>query len=245
MDELIEPSGCFSARRVHPEARKAEGSHEILRRFAPQDEGSHSSKNSPTPHLIDAKDKRVVVIGGGDTGADCVGVAHRQKAKSVLQIELLPKPPQARNADFPWPKYPLILKTSTSHQEGGERLWSVLTKKFSAEAGSVKKLSCVRLDFEKGARGELLMKEVPGSEFEVEADLVILALGFLHPEKQGLLEELGVELDSRGNVKTGENFMSSHKAVFACGDMRCGQSLVVWAIAEGRQAAQHINEYLV
>jgi len=200
----------------------------------------------PEDEVIDAKDKVVVVIGGGDTGADCVGVAHRQGAKRVMQIELLTKPPEIRTDEYPWPRYPLLLKTSTSHEEGGERYWSVLTKRFVGENGYVKKLQCVKVDFsEKDKNGRPVMKEVPGSAFELEADLVILAIGFLHPEHSGLVEKLGLELDERGNVKTDENFMTSRKGIFSAGDMRRGQSLVVWAISEGRKAAYNIDKYLM
>jgi glutamate synthase (NADPH/NADH) small chain len=195
--------------------------------------------------VINAKGKRVIVIGGGDTGADCVGVAHRQGASCVVQIELLPKPSECRTSDCSWPKYPLILKTSSSHEEGGQRHWSVLTKKFIGEKGSVKKLSCMKVQFGEDANGYPVMKEISGSEFEIEADLVILALGFLHPEKKGLIEELNLELDPRGNVKTAENFMTSQRGVFSAGDMRRGQSLIVWAIAEGRSSAYHIDKYLM
>ncbi len=198
----------------------------------------------PDKELIDASGKRGVVIGGGDTGADCVGVAHRQGAKSVLQIEIMPKPAACRTEDYPWPKYPMILKSSSSHEEGGNREWSVLTKKFLGNSGIIKKLSCSRVEFNKNAQGCPLMKEVPDSEFEIEADLVILALGFLHPEKKGPIEELNLELDARGNVKSGDDFMTSAKGVFSCGDMRRGQSLVVWAISEGRKAAYYIDRYL-
>ncbi len=194
--------------------------------------------------LIDALGKRVVVIGGGDTGADCVGVAHRQKAKSILQIELMPKPASCRTKDYPWPKYPMIFKSSSSHEEGGERDWSVLTKKFIGDSGKVKKLSCVKVEFQKDSRGCPLMREIPGSEFEIDVDLIILALGFLHPEKKGIIEELKLGLDSRGNVKTKEDYMTSLNGVFSCGDMRRGQSLVVWAISEGRRAAHYIDKYL-
>ncbi|HPL82913.1 MAG TPA: glutamate synthase subunit beta [Candidatus Omnitrophota bacterium] len=194
--------------------------------------------------LIDALGKRVVVIGGGDTGADCVGVAHKQKAKSILQIELMPKPASCRTKDYPWPKYPMIFKSSSSHEEGGERDWSVLTKKFIGDSGKVKKLSCVKVEFQKDSRGCPLMREIPGSEFEIDVDLIILALGFLHPEKKGIIEELKLGLDSRGNVKTKEDYMTSLNGVFSCGDMRRGQSLVVWAISEGRRAAHYIDKYL-
>lgn len=195
---------------------------------------------------VDAKNKRVVIIGGGDTGADCVGLAHRQGASCVVQIELLSQPPECRSCEYPWPKYPMILKTSTSHEEGGERQWSVLTKKFTGENSWVKKLSCIKVEFSgRDEKNCPVMQEVKGSEFEIEADLVILALGFLYPEKKGLIEDLGVELDSRGNVKTDENFMASVKSVFSCGDMHRGQSLIVLAISEGRRAAHCIDKYLM
>jgi glutamate synthase (NADPH/NADH) small chain len=161
---------------------------------------------------INAKGKKVVVIGGGDTGADCVGVANRQGASCVVQIELLPEPPKSRPQNQPWPRYPSILKTSTSHEEGAERKWSVTTKKFIGENGAVKKLLC----------------ETAGREFEIEADMVILAMGFLRDD----------------NVKTDKNYMTSKKGVFSAGDMRRGQSLVVWAINEGRAAAEAIDKYL-
>jgi len=197
-------------------------------------------------NTINAKNKRVVIIGGGDTGADCVGTAHRQGASCVVQIEVLPQPPECRSLDFPWPKHPLILKTTSSHEEGGERRWAVLTKKFIGELGKVKKLSCVEVDFsEKDGNGCNMMKERPGSEFEIEADLVILAIGFLHPEHNNLLKELDIELDKRGNVKAGADFMTSSNAVFCAGDMHRGQSLVVWAISEGRKAAHYIDKFLM
>jgi len=156
----------------------------------------------------------------------------------------LPKPAQCRSCEQPWPKYPVILKTSSSHEEGGERQWSISTKKFLGENSKIKRLSCVRVEFSKDALGASLIKDVPGSEFEIEADLVLLALGFLHPEKKGLLEQLGVELDARGNVKAGFDYATTVKKVFSCGDMRRGQSLVVWAISEGRQAACQIDKFL-
>jgi glutamate synthase (NADPH/NADH) small chain len=200
----------------------------------------------PSDEIIDAKDKKVVVIGGGDTGADCVGTAHRQAAACVVQIEIMPKPPGCRSDGHPWPTYPLLLKTTSSHEEGGERHWAVLTKRFVGEKGHVKKLTCVKIELaERDAKSCPVMKEIPGSEFEVEADLVILAIGFLHPEHSGLLAELNVAFDERGNVKTGADYMTSVKKVFSAGDMRRGQSLVVWAISEGRRAAHCIDRYLM
>jgi len=199
----------------------------------------------PANQLIDAKGKKVLVIGGGDTGADCVGTANRQGATCVVQIEVMPRPAECRTAEFPWPKYPMILKTSSSHEEGAERKWSILTKEFSGIDGWVKKLSCVEVEFQKDLKGCPVMKEISGSEFEIEVDMVVLAVGFLHPEHEGLLKELNVELDPRGNVKTDSHQATSLKKVFSAGDMRRGQSLVVWAIQEGRRAARSIDEYLM
>jgi glutamate synthase (NADPH) small chain len=194
---------------------------------------------------IDARGKKVVVIGGGDTGADCVGVAHRQKAACVVQIELFPMPPDCRTESMPWPKYPLLLKTSTSHEEGGQRDWAVSTKKFTGERGVVKRLTCVRVTHSKDASGCPVIQEIKGSEFEIEADLVILALGFLHVEHAPLLKVLEVAFDQRGNIVTDQQFKAGEKGVFAAGDARRGQSLIVWAIAEGRRAAYHIDTYLM
>jgi glutamate synthase (NADPH) small chain len=196
--------------------------------------------------LIDAKGKKVVVIGGGDTGADCVGTAHRQGAACVVQIELLPKAPDCRTKAFPWPRYPMLLKTSTSHEEGGERHWTVQTKRFTGEKGQVRQMACVKMDFsQKDSKGCSIMKEVPGSDFTIDADMVILAMGFVHPEAKGLLEKLKVKLDTRGNVKADENYKTSVSKVFTAGDMHRGQSLVVWAISEGRAAAYAIDKFLM
>ncbi len=197
-------------------------------------------------NLIDAKDKQVVVIGGGDSGADCVGTAHRQGASCVVQIEVLPKPEECRMPSQPWPKYPLLLKVSSSHIEGGQRHWAVLTKRFIGEKGLVKKLSCVKVEFSKTDKNPCpVMREIPGSEFEISADLVILAVGFLHPEHSGLLNDLKIDFDARGNVRTQENYMTNIEKVFSAGDMRRGQSLVVWAISEGRRCAHFMDKYLM
>ena len=197
-------------------------------------------------NLIDASGKRVVVIGGGDSGADCVGTAHRQGATSVVQIEVLPQPDLCRTAKQPWPTYPLLLKVSSSHQEGGQRHWAVLTKRFIGEKGLVKKLSCIKVELIP-ANGKIcsVMREIAGSEFELNTDLVILAVGFLHPEHSGLLNDLKIKLDARGNIATQENYMTSVEKVFSAGDMRRGQSLVVWAIAEGRRCAYFMDKYLM
>lgn len=187
--------------------------------------------------LIDVKNKKVVVIGGGDTGADCVGVCHRQGAFGVVQLEVMPIPPEHRTQDCPWPKYPLLLKNSSSHQEGGRRLWSILTKRFIGGEGNIKKIVCVKVD--------VSFNEIPGSEFEIEADVVLLAIGFLHPEQKGIISDLGLKLDNRGNIKGNEQYMTSINGVFSAGDVRTGQSLVVWAIQEGRKAAHYIDQYLM
>lgn len=208
--------------------------------------GGSTAFTIPKDKLIDAKGKKVVVIGGGDTGADCVGTAHRQGAKCVVQIELLSQPPERRTEEFPWPGYLMLLKTSTSHEEGGERYWSVLTRKYIGEGGRVRKIACVKVEFvNKGNDTCPVMQEAAGSNFEIEADMVLLAIGFLSPEHQGLLTDLGVEFDERGNVKTDSNFMTSVDKVFSAGDMRRGQSLVVWAVSEGRKAAHFIDKYLM
>ncbi|MBF0253195.1 MAG: glutamate synthase subunit beta [Candidatus Omnitrophica bacterium] len=193
---------------------------------------------------INAKDKKVIVIGGGDTGSDCIGTANRQGAKSISQIEVMPKPSETRTEDYPWPFHPLLLKETSSHKEGSERDWSILTKEFISEGGKIKKLKCVKVEFIKKAPGSRpSMVEIPGSEFEMEADMIILAIGFLHPERKDLLDHLKVEFDERGNVKT-FGYKTSVNKVFACGDMRRGQSLIVWAIQEGREASEALDDYL-
>ncbi len=193
---------------------------------------------------ISAKGKRVVILGGGDTGADCLGTAHRQGAEVIYQYELLPEPPKSRPPNNPWPQWPLVLRLSAAHDEGGIRDYSIQTKAFSGSNGRVEKLHAVRLEWGRDATGRPTMKEIPGTDFEVDADLVLLAMGFTHPESY-LLKGLGVELDARGNARTSQDHMTSVPGVFGAGDMRRGQSLVVWAIAEGREAAHHINEYLM
>jgi len=189
---------------------------------------------------ISAAGKRVVIIGGGDTGADCLGTSHRQKPVSVYQFELLPQPPPERAPSTPWPLWPMQLRTESSHEEGGIRDWSVATTAFTGdEHGNVEQLHATRV----GPPPKF--EPIPGTQFTLDADLVLLAMGFLGPVKSGLLDSLGVKLDSRGNVQAGGNYMTSVPGVFAAGDMRRGQSLVVWAISEGRQAARGIDQYLM
>ncbi len=197
---------------------------------------------------LSAKGKNVVVIGGGDTGSDCVGTSNRHGAKSVTQFELLPKPPEKRTQNMPWPSYPMILKTSSSHEEGAERKWAVATKAFlSDENGNLKALQIVNLEWQIGADGRLgQFTEVAGSEQEIQCEMAFLAMGFVHPQHEGLLQQLEVELDDRGNVKATEKTFSTNLAkVFTAGDMRRGQSLVVWAISEGRECARKVDEFLM
>jgi len=197
---------------------------------------------------LKATGKNVIVIGGGDTGSDCIGTSNRHGAKSVTQFEIMPMPPQSRTEHMPWPQYPMLLKVTSSHEEGAHRNWAVNTQKFNAdENGNLKSLSVIEVQWEIDANGRALgFKEIPGTEKEYPCELVLLAMGFLHPQKQGLLEKLGVELDERGNVKAIEgNFQTNIPKVFAAGDMRRGQSLVVWAISEGRETARKVDEYLM
>ncbi|MHB1921446.1 MAG: glutamate synthase subunit beta [Chitinophagaceae bacterium] len=195
-----------------------------------------------------ATGKNVIVIGGGDTGSDCVGTSNRQGAVNVLQFELLPKPPKERTTQMPWPTYPMVLKTSSSHEEGADRHWAVATKAFLGDIrGHLKALKIVDLEWSQGEDGRLgKFVEVSGSDREIPCELALLAMGFLYPQHQGLLEDLGVEKDERGNVKASEkNYQTSLSKVFAAGDMRRGQSLVVWAISEGRECARKVDEFLM
>ncbi len=198
------------------------------------------------PDQILATGKHVVVIGGGDTGSDCVGTSNRQRAKSVTQFELLPQPPEHEDKPLIWPYWPVKLRTSSSHQEGCARDWAVATKRFEGRNGRVEKLVAVRVEWQKDATGQLKMVEMPGTEFEMKADLVLLAMGFLGPVHDGLLAQLGVERDARSNVRADtEDYQTSVPKVFAAGDMRRGQSLVVWAIREGRQCARAVDLFLM
>jgi glutamate synthase (NADPH/NADH) small chain len=206
------------------------------------------NKSKIAEENILASNKNVVVIGGGDTGSDCVGTSNRQHAKTITQFELLPKPPQARTSHMPWPTYPMTLKTSSSHEEGCQREWAIATKEFVGDGnGNLKALRIVKLEWkftedDKPAR----FVEVAGSEELIPCELALLAMGFVHPQHEGLINELGVELDDRGNVKaTEKNYQTNISKIFTAGDMRRGQSLVVWAISEGREAARKVDEYLM
>jgi glutamate synthase (NADPH/NADH) small chain len=200
---------------------------------------------------IDARDKHVIILGGGDTGADCLGTAIRQGCKSVKQFELLPRPPEARTDEMPWPYWPMIFRTSSAHEEanriaGAEiRDYAINTKSFSGTDGAVNKLHAIRLEWGKGPEGRYQMKEIAGSEFTLDCDLCLLAMGFVHPEHVGPIDQLGLKKDGRGNVTVDENYMTSLDGVFSAGDMRRGQSLIVWAISEGRCAAHGVDKYLM
>jgi len=194
--------------------------------------------------FISAEGKHVIIIGGGDTGADCLGTVHRQRAASVHQFELLPRPPDTRAADNPWPQWPNIFRTSGAHEEGGERVYAVSTQRFTGSGGRVEKLHGVNVEMVREG-GRLDFKPIAGTEFTLDADLVLLAMGFLGPERIGPIEELGLKLTDRGNVARDPNWMTSAPGVFTCGDMQRGQSLIVWAIAEGRSCAAGVDRWLM
>ncbi len=213
---------------------------EFLMQQNKRNAGDDEHRAAPRGSLT-ATGKDVIVIGGGDTGSDCVGTSNRQGAKSVTQIEIMPQPPEKENKLLTWPDWPLKLRTSTSHEEGVERDWAILTKEVLGENGKVTGLKCVRLEWE-GRE----MKEIPGSEFVLPADLILLAMGFVGPKKGGMIDQSGVELDPRGNVAANtDDYQTSDPQIWACGDMRRGQSLVVWAIREGRQAARSVDKALM
>jgi glutamate synthase (NADPH) small chain len=206
------------------------------------DDEATASGNDP----ISAKGKHVVVIGGGDTGSDCIGTSVRQGAASIAQIEILPRPPEKENKALVWPDWPTKLRSSHAHDEGVARDWAVHTKDAIGENGRITALDCVYIEWVKGADGRMQMVEVPGSDFQLKADLVLLAMGFLGPRRNALLEQAAVELDSRGNVAANTmQYLTSRERLFAAGDMRRGQSLVVWAIREGRQCARAVDQFLM
>jgi glutamate synthase (NADPH) small chain len=236
-DALVLAGGAEKARDLPIPGRGLKGIHFAMD-FLPQQNRRVSGEPQVDGEPILAGGKHVVVIGGGDTGSDCIGTSIRQGARSVTNFEIMPEPPLRENKLLTWPDWPLKLRTSSSHEEGVDRDFAVLTTKFSGENGQVKKLHCVRVDAK--------IKPVPGTEFELDADLVLLAMGFVHPVHEGMIQSLGLELDQRGNVKADTlAYQSSNPKVFAAGDMRRGQSLVVWAIREGRQAAHAVDKFLM
>ena len=252
MQELMEEyeailltGGATLPRDLKIPGRNLKGIHFAME-FLTQQNKRNAGVEIPANKEITAKDKHVIVIGGGDTGSDCVGTSNRHLAKSVTQIELLTKPPKERSEKDPWPKYPMILRTSSSHQEGCDRYWSILTKEFiSDKKGNVKGLKIVDIKWEIGVNGRPEFIEIQGSERELPCDLALLAIGFLHGETNEIAEQAKFELDERGNVKTNNQYQTNVEKIFAAGDMRRGQSLVVWAISEGREAARAVDEYLM
>jgi len=233
-DAILLAGGAEHPRNLNVPGRELKGIHFAME-FLPQQ--NRVCEGDTVHDQILATGKRVIIIGGGDTGADCLGTSHRQGARSVTQFELLPKPPDTRSPLTPWPLWPMQLRIESSHEEGGTRDWSVNTVEFTGdENGNVSQLHAVQVSPK--------VEPLPGTEFTVEADLVLLAMGFTGPVKNGMIEQLGVALDGRGNVAADANYMSSAPGVFAAGDMRRGQSLVVWAIAEGRKAAEGVDRYL-
>ena len=245
-DAVVLAGGSTIPRNLPIPGRELKGVHYAMEFLKQQNK---RVGNSPVEvEEILATDKNVLVIGGGDTGSDCVGTSNRHGAKSVTQFELMPQPPQERTAAMPWPTYPMLLKTTTSHEEGCQRNWGVSTKAFLGDdKGHLRAALIVDLEWETDALGRpTKFKEIEGSEREIPCELVTLAMGFLHPQHEGLLQQLGVKLDGRGNVEAREGeFKASADKVFVAGDMRRGQSLVVWAISEGRECARKVDEFLM
>ncbi|MFA5834220.1 MAG: glutamate synthase subunit beta [Bacteroidota bacterium] len=238
-DAILLCGGAESPRDLKVPGRELKGIHFAMEFLPQQNRRNAGDKTDPLKDIL-ATGKRVVIIGGGDTGADCLGTSLRQKAKSVNQFEIMPKPPLERAASTPWPLWPLQLRTESSHEEGGIRDWALATTKFEGDAnGNVTKLHAIRVGPPPN------FAPITGTEFTFDADLVLLAMGFNGPTKNGLLDELGVALDARSNVSTDKEYMSSVPGIFSAGDMRRGQSLVVWAISEGRKAARSVDKYLM
>jgi glutamate synthase (NADPH/NADH) small chain len=236
-DAVVIATGATAARDLPVPGREYGGIHQAME-YLPQ--SNRASLGRTVENQIIATDKDVVIIGGGDTGADCLGTAHRQGARSVTQLEIMPRPSDDRPAGQPWPTYPMIYRVASAHEEGGERVYSVSTVNFEADAsGNVSGLNLVEVEFKDGR-----FVPIAGTERTIPAQLVLVAMGFLGPEREGFLEQLGVELDERGNVKRDKSYQTSVEGVFACGDAGRGQSLIVWAIAEGRSCANGVDTHL-
>ena len=247
-DAVALTGGAEWPRNLDVPGRDLDGIHYAMDFLTQQNRrGAGDGEASAAPGgTISAKGKHVVVIGGGDTGSDCIGTSARQGAASITQIEIMPKPPVHEDKAMVWPEWPIKLRSSHAHGEGCERDWSVLTKAATGRDGKVTALECVRVDWQKSADGRMQMHEVAGSEFRLKADLVLLAMGFLGPWRRALLDQADVELDQRGNVRANTvEYRTSREKLFAAGDMRRGQSLVVWAIREGRQCARSIDQFLM
>ncbi len=237
-DAIVLAGGSEHPRDLNIPGRELKGIHYAMEFLPQQNKRCHGDTVDASIEIL-ATGKRVIIIGGGDTGADCLGTCHRQKPLSVHQFEIMPKPPDERSPMTPWPLWPLQLRTEAAHEEGGIRDWSIATTKLTGDdQGNLKQLHAVRV----GPPPKF--EPIAGSEFTLDADLILIAMGFLGPVRNGMIEQLGVQLDNRGNVATDNNYMSSVPGVFAAGDMRRGQSLVVWAISEGRKAAACVDTYL-
>jgi len=244
-DAMVLTGGSEHSRDLEVPGRELDGVHFAMN-FLPQQNRRNAGDAIDETASLTAKGKHVIVIGGGDTGSDCIGTSFRQGALSVTQLEILPQPPENENKALTWPDWPNKLRTSSSQDEGAVRDWSVATKSVEGNNGRVTAINCVRLNWSRNDSGQWQMEEIPGSEFQLKADLVLLAMGFIHPVHEGMLRELGVELDPRGNVQANtEQYQTSIDKVFSAGDMRRGQSLVVWAIREGRQCARAVDEFLM
>jgi len=247
-DVLVMAGGAENPRDLEIPGRELAGVHYAMEFLVPQNKrnaGDDELRAAPTG-AISATGKHVVVIGGGDTGSDCIGTSNRHGAASVTQLEIMPQPPARENKSMTWPDWPLKLRTSSSHEEGCERDFAVATKRVIGSNGRVEGVECVRLEWVAGPDGRQTMQEIAGSEFVIKADLVLLAMGFVGPKKDNFLSQAGVELDPRGNVRANVNdYKTSSPNIFSCGDMRRGQSLVVWAIREGRQCAQAVDAFLM
>ena len=243
-DALVLCCGAGAPRDLRVPGRELSGIHFAVEYLTQQNRRCEGDDVDPAG-LITAEGKHVVIIGGGDTGADCLGTSHRQRARTVHQFELLPRPPESRAADNPWPQWPNVFRTSSAHEEGGERVYSVSTERFLDDGnGRVRALQAVQVEITRGAGG-MRVERVPGTEFELPADLVLLAMGFVGPERGPLLADLDVRMTDRGTVWRDENWMTNVEGVFTAGDMQRGQSLIVWAIAEGRSAARGVDAFLM
>ncbi|MCX7679456.1 MAG: glutamate synthase subunit beta [Spirochaetes bacterium] len=242
-DAICIAIGAREARDLNIEGRELDGIY-LAMSYLEQQNRIVRGEEIPQSCIINAYNKNVVVIGGGDTGADCVGSANRQGARRVTQVEILPMPPIKRPEHEPWPLWPKVLKTSSSHEEGCERLWNIKTKRFCGIDGKVSSIECVRVSWQRDERGMLIPVEIANSDFEIKAEMVILALGFLHVKHTGLVEQFGLALNPAGNIAINERMMTSEEGIFAAGDATRGASLVVWAIHEGRSVATHIDDYL-
>jgi glutamate synthase (NADPH/NADH) small chain len=243
-DAVLLATGAARARELEVPGRELRGVH-LAMDYLEQQNRIVAGETIAEAQRIDARGKRVIILGGGDTGADCLGTAHRQGAREVLQFEIMDRPPDARGEADPWPLWPNVYRVSAAHEEGGERIYSVLTTHLSGENGALQRLHGAQVTWSRDARGRMAPRPVPGTEFVEDCELLLLAMGFVGPERAPLLDALGVEVDLRGNARGDERFATNVPGVFVAGDVHRGASLIVWAIAEGRAAARHIDAQLM